>query len=206
MTHTLQFWPFLPVCWHAINWSRNVGLIFNHSWKNKVLRKRKVSLLVCTLLWPADSLMRFFFCKPPPNGLSFLLSPGYMFVCVCERAREQICFMYIKQEKTVRNNRTFTARRGGGMWVWLSIETLSTFLWFALPVSAQVVFNWAVSYKNVLEEQGWVYVIILFLIEASEMFLALTSEDLFSAQSDEGWWRSPYYFFLVVRCYSVLTS
>lgn len=30
------------------------------------------------------------------------------------------------------------------------------------------------------------YVIILFLIEASEMFLALTREDLFSAQSDEG--------------------
>lgn len=78
---------------------------------------------------------------------------GVQYVCV--RARERICFMCIKQEETVRS-RTFTVRWVGAF-VCTELSIWTTFLWFAVAVSAQVVFNWAGCYKNVLEEQEWVH-------------------------------------------------
>lgn len=151
--HTrFQFWPLLPVCWHAINWSRNVGLIFNHSWKNKVLGKRKVSILVCTFLWAADSLMRFFFFSFFPIGHLFsALSRVYVYVWEVKNK-----FFHVYKSGDSQKQNIYRETRGASVCTKVSIQTLSTFLWFALPVSSLSVLA-EQCYKNVLEEQGRVH-------------------------------------------------
>ncbi len=145
--------------------------------------------------------------KPQPPHWPLLSPISKVYVCVWELENKFVSC--IKQEESVRS-RTFTARRGaGGICLYRTVNT-DCLLFCGLPslwvhkLSLTEQYVTKMSSRN--KDGCIIYVIILFLIQVSEMFLALTREDLFSAQSDEGWWRSLYYFFLVVWCYSVLTS